>query len=564
MLRRLRATMEQPDSYSLSREANRIFREVLLTDKRLQVPAKVVALAEKTSIDAHDTIDTAFLPVPFKFTESSAALWALAATFGNAIVQERFGISQTARVNTDVASLFLMSAVLATVDGKPLSDPDLASRYLKYDLGRSSDLYRRLCTNVYRTKDGRFFHLHGSMNADKSLAMIGLPRSDDILSSSSYEDVVRAYASKVAEFDADWLDSEANKYWRQAGVCLTEEEFRASAHGQAVRDDGLYLLQPSDVGTLPPVPYPKVDDGKRRPLEGLRLLDISRVIAAPTIAKLAALFGATVIRVSCTTQPDVGPLLVEGNLGKRDVSLDLKSETGRQTLRRLILDADIVLDGYRPGALERLGFGEAYMRTLARRRGRGVVVVRENCYGWHGAWASRAGWQQISDCVTGVAWGMGEFLGLEEPVVPPLPNSDYQTGIVGLLGILAAVDRRANEGGSYTVDVSLTQFNQFLLGLGKLPAEVQASLRALHPDFAPRHSDDMGALIAKYLRSAYQSTPTLFKPEYFDKKESNFQRPDGKLETLGFVTSPVKLEITALGYDIGSCFLGTYAPEWPS
>lgn len=179
-------------------------------------------------------------------------------------------------------------------------------------------------------------------------------------------------------------------------------------------------------------------------MQGLRLLDLLRVIAAPTVAKLAALLGATVIRVSCTTQPDMGPLLIEGNLGKRDVSLDLKSEKDRQTLRQLILDADIALDGYRPSALERLGFGESYLRTLARRRGRGIIVVCENCYGWHGPLASRSGWQQISDCFTGVAWGMGEFLGLEEPIVPPLPNSDYQTSIAGLLGILAAVNRRAN------------------------------------------------------------------------------------------------------------------------
>ncbi|KAJ6198165.1 caib baif family enzyme [Bipolaris maydis] len=367
------------------------------------------------------------------------------------------------------------------------------------------------------------------MNLDRSLAMIGLPPSYD--TASSPEDIFQLYASKMVEFDADWLDTEANEYWRQAGtVCLPEDEFHASAQGKAIQNDGLYLVQPSDVGILGPVPYPNVQDASRRLL---------------------------------TSQPDMRPVLVEGNLGKRDVSLDLKSEKGRQTLRQLILDADIVLDGYRPGALERLGFGESYILTLARRRGRGIIVVRENCYRWHGPMASRSCWQQISDCFTGVSWGMGEFLGLKEPIVPPLPNSDYQTGIVGLLGVLAAVDKRANEGGSYTVDVSLNQTNQFLLSLGKLPPEVQASLRALHPDFAPRRSDDMGALITKYLQTACTNTPTLFKPRYFNQRESNYGRADGKLEMLRFVTSPTNLDVTALGYDVGSCFHGAYAPEWP-
>lgn len=216
------------------------------------------------------------------------------------------------------------------------------------------------------------------------------------------------------------------------------------------------------------------------------------------------------IRVSCTTQPDIGPLLIDGNLGKRDVSLDLKSESGRATLRRLISDADVVLDGYRPGALDRLGLGADYCRTLARRRGRGVVVVRENCYGWSGPLAPRSGWQQISDCFTGVAWGMGRFLGLNEPVVPPLPNSNYQTGLAGLVGILAAVDRRATDGGSYVVDVSLNQYNQWLLSLGQLAPRVQRALRELHPRLALRHHDDMLNLTTKLMQSLVPQVPGLF------------------------------------------------------
>jgi crotonobetainyl-CoA:carnitine CoA-transferase CaiB-like acyl-CoA transferase len=156
------------------------------------------------------------------------------------------------------------------------------------------------------------------------------------------------------------------------------------------------------------------------------MIDISRVIAAPTIAKMAALFGATVIRVSCSSQPDMGSLLVDGNLGKRDVTLDLKSAEGKETLKKLLEDVDVILDGYRPGALERLGFGPKYVFELAQRRGKGIVYVRENYYGWKGSRVQRSGWQQISDCDTGVSWLQGKFLGLNEPVVPLLPNSDYQ------------------------------------------------------------------------------------------------------------------------------------------
>jgi crotonobetainyl-CoA:carnitine CoA-transferase CaiB-like acyl-CoA transferase len=96
-------------------------------------------------------------------------------------------------------------------------------------------------------------------------------------------------------------------------------------------------------------------------LEGIKNIEIARVISAPTVTKMWALYEATVIRVSCPSQPDMGPLLIDGNLGKRDVTLDLKSRQGKDTLKQLLQDAHVILDGYRPGALEKFGFGPKYV-----------------------------------------------------------------------------------------------------------------------------------------------------------------------------------------------------------
>ncbi|EJT73691.1 CAIB/BAIF family enzyme [Gaeumannomyces tritici R3-111a-1] len=569
-------TTDTPQSYSIRKEADRIFRDVLLRDARLQLPAKVLELAGRTSFNAPDTVDTPFLPVPLRFAEVSAALWALAGTLGSAVARDRFGAeaaggAQDVTVNTDLAALFLASAVLARVNGKPLSDPAVAAVWGRYDLGRMADPWRRFCTNVYPTRDGRWFHLHGSMNADRSLAMLGLPRDDAAV--STQEEAVAVYADAVRRHDAEWLDVEANEHWRQAGtVCLTRDEFDATEQGRATAADGLYILSRHDDASqnpLPPVPYPAVrDPNDRKPLRGIKMVDISRVIAAPTVARLAAFFGATVVRVSHAGQPEVGALLMDGNLGKRDASLDLKSGDGRAALRRLVEDADVVLDGYRPGALDRLGFGQAYLHALARRRGKGMVVVRENCYGWSGPWAGRSGWQQISDCVTGVSWMMGEFLGLDEPVVPPLPSSDYQTGLVGLIGILTAIDKRATEGGSYTVDISLNQFNRFLLAQGALAPEVQRGLRELHPTFRPRHHDDMMALLTKVMGSLQAAVPRLFRPAYFDSIPSDLGGgggggPAGTKDVLTYLRLPVELGVTPLGPAVGSCLPGTHKAEWP-
>ncbi|KAH7199172.1 CoA-transferase family III domain-containing protein [Fusarium oxysporum] len=528
-----------PSQPSLQQESARVFHEVLLNDARLALPAKVQELAERTTFDAL-AIPAPYIPVPLKVTESSAALWALAATYANAIVRERYGIEQSASVNTDLASLFLVSGLVACVDGKPLTDADLAARYSVYDLG----------------------HIFESLNPDKTLTMMKLPLYRPDITDEM--EIIQEYCKAVSQHDSQWLDMEANEHWRQAGtICLTPDEFRASEQGKAIANDAIYSMEQVDEHILPPVPYLSSSTNTYRPLEGIKILDISRVIAAPTISKLAAVYGATVLRVSCASEPELGLLLVDGNLGKLDTPINLKSVEGKKQFLELLQDADVVIDGYRPGALEKLGFGRRYLREVARRRQKGIVILRENCYGWHGPEVHRSGWQQISDCFTGVSWLVGRFFGLDEPVVPPLPNSDYQTGIIGLVGILAAVDRRANEGGSYLVDISLNQYNQFLLSLGEYPEEVQAALRAQHQDLKLRHYHTIFTATQKMVKSLQSSVPSLFKKSHWGNIESNFGKGGGMLEELTYVLPPTTFNKTKPAYDVGSCFPGTHEPRWP-
>ncbi|KAJ5109646.1 hypothetical protein N7532_002291 [Penicillium argentinense] len=173
--------------------------------------------------------------------------------------------------------------------------------------------------------------------------------------------------------------------------------------------------------------------------------------------------------------------MYDTQIGKRDAELDLKSVERKLAFCALFGDADVVLDGFRPGALERLGFGFGFVQSLAVRRGKGVVYARENTYGvavfCHFVCLVLAG------KVKGVSWAQGKFLGLDEPVVPLLPNSDYQTGIVGAIAITHALYRRAHEGGSYNVDTSLNQFNNWYLDLGLQDPDTAATIKAKDPDF---------------------------------------------------------------------------------
>ncbi len=525
------------EEYTIQKEASRILHEVLLKDERLGIPDEVKEAASRVVFD-ESAVRTPFLPAPVKCSESSAALWGLLAAFGSAIAAARGHGSgsgsgddspdvegqqqkdqqqqnrqqpQKAIVNSDVATLFLFSFLFLQVGGVPAWDVAVAARAAAYDTRQQFMPWRRLCTTVYPTGDGRYFHLHGGLDSTPSLRMLGLPTHE---ATGDEMEVIARIGERVRRFDAERLDLEANEHWRQAGgVCLSPDEFRASEQGRAIADDGLYLIEESSVGDarLPPVPWPAprtspnkkatdsggVDGGGEtspRPLEGIKIVDLTRAIAGPTIARLAALLGATVVRVSNAGLPDLGVVLLETNLGKRDADVDLKTEEGRAVLRRLVEGADVVLDGYRPGALERLGFGPRWVHeVVARGRGRGIVYARENCHGWHGPWRHRSGWQQVSDAVTGIGWLFGRMWGLpgDEPVIPFLPNSDFQTGIVGCIAIMNALDRRARKGGNYLVSTSLNQLNCFLISLGLQTPETQEALKRRWPSMKFRHYDDL-------------------------------------------------------------------------
>jgi len=151
--------------------------------------------------------------------------------------------------------------------------------------------------------------------------------------------------------------------------------------------------------------------------------------------------------------------------------LDLKNPQQRIIFEKLLEDVDVVVDGYRPGSLTRLGYGPQQLSALAEKRGKGVVYVNENCFGYRGEWAKRPGWQQIADCATGIAWVQGLAMGIEEPMVPPFPMSDYGTGIMGAIAAMTGIWKRATEGGSWWGGSSLIAYDLFLFRLGLCPAD---------------------------------------------------------------------------------------------
>lgn len=397
-------------NYSIRTEATRILEEILLPDARLGLPSSFTEAAKKVKFVGGD--DKPFVLTPLKITESCASLTALVATAANVAASERYGIGyQDVEVNTDVATLFLESVLLPTIAGKSfLEHPQLSKELAKMDIHHVGKPIRRYATNVYKTKDGRWYHLHGSMNAEPTMKMMGVKDSD-----VSPEEAIKIYADKVSQWESSEIERVANEQYKQAGVvCQTPDEFFFSEHGKIMAQEPLWSTAALPA---PRKAWPQTEDQKGyKHLAGIRIIDFSRVIAGPAVSKVLSVLGADVLRVSCDRLPELSTTMPDLQTGKRDTNLDLKTEEGRQVFSELVKGADILIDGYRPGALKGLGFDSKSLRHLNP----SLIYMRENCYGFKGPLAHRSGWQQISDCVVGLSYLEGKFLGLQEPVVPLL------------------------------------------------------------------------------------------------------------------------------------------------
>lgn len=214
---------------------------------------------------------------------------------------------------------------------------------------------------------------------------------------------VEPFIKRLSEIDSEDLQHRATNIYKQAGtICWTVDEYQNSEHGRANAHVGLFEIKERfDLGTSqPPCWWPEVPQtSAKRPLAGLKIVDMTRIIAAPAIGRGLAEMGASVMRVTAEHLPDLSAVHCDMNWGKWNCFLDLRTEQARTKLRALILDADVVIQGYRPGVLDKWGFGMNDVLEMCKERSRGIIYVRENCYGWHGPWQGRSGWQQISDAV---------------------------------------------------------------------------------------------------------------------------------------------------------------------
>ena len=325
-----------------------------------------------------------------------------------------------------------------------------SERYLRIDGGPPPAL-RDPVMGFYATRDGRWIQLHTNFPHHLEGVLKVLCCAND--------------RAAVAEAIRGWDGATLDQTLADAGLCAalirTPDEWAALDQSKAIA--GLPLFEIERIGDAPVEP-PR-GAGAERPLAGVRVLDVSRIIAGPVAGRALAQHGAEVLMVNGPHLPNIAPLVIDNGRGKRSAVIDLRNATGRETLNGLVSDADVFLQAYRPGALTARGFGP---EELARVRP-GIVYVSVCAYGHKGPWAGRRGFDSLVQSASGIAFTEREAAGWDEPKHLPCQALDHATGYLAAFGAMAALTRRATEGGSWHVRVSLAQTGRWLQSFGLLP-----------------------------------------------------------------------------------------------
>lgn len=460
-----------------------------------------------------------------------------------------------------------MSLFLWTIDphGDNIHATLNASKLQKYLVDqnpyeRATSPHRAAITNIYRCADDKFFQTHGSLNPDPMLNVLGLPRTMD---TDPGQEAWRPFQESVSKFTSVGL-LKATEEARQAGhVCNSFDEYCKSEHGRENAHVGLFEIHRVENSNHQPSWWPSASQtSASKPLAGLKVVDLTRIIAAPTVTRGLAELGASVMRVISPDIPDFVGLHIDLNWGKWNTYLDLKSNEGREQLRNLIRDADVVVNGYRPGALDKHGFSEKDILDIVAERDRGIIVVRENCYGWYGPFSHRSGWQNTSDACVGVSHGYGKALGLkdDEPVVTICPNSDYCTGLAGVIAILCAIMQRGESGASYKLDLALTYYNQWLIqSCGEYPAKVLEAMWQKYGRLPFRAHQPMEVITPVAMKLMEERSDS-FRDEFFETRRSRILGVDIRCvkPAIRFPHGEVDL-----GFTVGTRGNGRDAPRWP-
>ncbi|KVA01581.1 carnitine dehydratase [Burkholderia latens] len=381
------------------------------------------------------------LPSTFHVGTLAAATIAAAGLAAAECHRLRSGVAQRVDVSVRDALVAFRSERYLRVDGGPPPEP------------------RHPVTGFYDTRDGRWIQLHANFphHLHGILDVLGCgPQRDDV-------------ATAIRRWDGAILDTAL----ADAGLCaaLIRSPDEWAAHEQARALASLPLFEIDRIGDAPVEAIGRGEPDQ--PLAGVRVLDLTRIIAGPVAGRTLASHGAQTLLVNGPHLPNIASLVIDNGRGKRSTWIDLRDAAGIAALRELARGADVFLQAYRPGALAARGFSPQALAELRP----GIVCVSVSAYGHAGPWAMRRGFDSLVQSASGIAWQEQHAAHADGPRHLPCQALDHATGYLAAFGAMIALARRATEGGSWHVRLSLAQTGRWLQSFGAVPDGLHA------PDF---------------------------------------------------------------------------------
>jgi crotonobetainyl-CoA:carnitine CoA-transferase CaiB-like acyl-CoA transferase len=317
-----------------------------------------------------------------------------------------------------------------------------SARYLRIDGQAPKEIWDPM-SGFYPVKDGRWVSIHCNFANHRDAAMKVLGNPAD-----------RAAAENASRgWDGLALEDAIHAAQGCAGLARSAAEWVQHPHSAAVAEQPLFEIR--KIGEAKPESLPP----GTRPLSGVRVLDLTRVLAGPTCARTLAEHGAEVLKISGAHLPDSGAAEFDTGIGKLSAHLDLRPPAGVETVRGLLKEADVFSQSFRPGTLAARGFSPEQAAALRP----GIVYVTLSAWGTEGPWRERRGFDSIVQTVSGMAYRQSGEL---KPKLLPVSVIDYVSGYLMAFGAMVALARRATEGGSWLVRVSLARTGKWIVDRG--------------------------------------------------------------------------------------------------
>jgi crotonobetainyl-CoA:carnitine CoA-transferase CaiB-like acyl-CoA transferase len=305
---------------------------------------------------------------------------------------------------------------------------------------------------LHKTSDG-YVRIHDSFSNHKNgaLELLGLP--------------LTASRKDVSKKTQNWasIDLEAVGLERRLAIYALRSyrQWDVLPQAQAIDDFPIAITR---IASGPEGLSPRLLPGNDKCLRGLRVVEMSRVIAAPLAGKTLAAHGADVIWITSPGLPDLPTMDRDFGRGKRTVQIDVNNVEDRQKLRELIKSCDVFIQGFRPGSIAAKGFGPEEVASLNP----GIIYGSMSAFGPKGPWSERRGYDSLIQTCSGMNTSEAEHYGAGETARPtPCQALDHAGGYLLAPGVLAALYRRSVQGGSYRVDVSLAGAMKYLRSMGQ-------------------------------------------------------------------------------------------------